>query len=227
MARTMIALTCLCLSLFLIDARIAFAATEIYFARHAQTMGNLTHHHSSSNDRTLSPKGRTQVQQLTRQLAMLNIDVIVVSPKIRVLKTILPYLRKQRKQAEIWPELAECCWQKHRQSSAGKPERGSNIDLDRTMQPYFIFPKAEDRLRYRTNGYGEGMTQTFMASDRVRKRFAYSNQRILIVGHYHAGARLLEILLGQEPIGRYKIGNTQIIHLHERNDGTFILASGL
>lgn len=221
------ALAWLCLSIWLIDATPSFAATEIYFVRHAQTMGNLTHHHSSANDRTLSPEGLKQVQQLTRQLDMLHFDAIVVSPKVRALKTILPYLRKHQIKAEIWPELAECCWQKQRRSSAGRPARGEKINLDRNMQPWFMFARAEDRLYFQTNGYAEGITQTFIAADRIRNRFSGSGKRILIVGHYHAGSRLIEILLGKEPAGRYKIGNTRIMHLHERSDRTFTLTTGL
>jgi len=202
-----------------------YAATDIYFARHAETMGNLTHHHSHKNDRTLSPKGLRQVKALTRKLDLLSFDYIVVSPKYRVLKTILPYLKKHRTTAEIWPELAECCWQKNRDLSAGMPERGSKIRLDPAMKPYFTFAKADDHFTFHTRGYGQGMLQTFLAGEKIKKRFAGSGKRILVVGHYHAGSRLIEILQNIEPVGRYKISNTQLLHLRENNDGTFSLLS--
>lgn len=202
-----------------------YAATDIYFARHAQTMGNLTHRHTHKNDRTLSPKGLRQVKALTRKLDILSFDYIIVSPKYRVLKTILPYLKKHRLTAEIWPELAECCWQKKRQLSAGMPGRGSQIRLEPAMKPYFTFAKTEDHFTFQTRSYGQGMLQTFVAAEKIKKRFAGSGKRILVVGHYHAGSRLIEILQNIEPVGRYRISNTQLLHLRENSDGTFSLLS--
>jgi len=203
----------------------SYAATDIYFVRHAETMGNLTHHHSRENDRTLSPTGIRQVENLTRALDQLQFDYIIVSPKYRVLKTILPYLKKHRLVAEIWPELAECCWQKQRTLSSGSLRRGSRISLESAMKPYFTFARADDHYKYKTRGYGQGMVQISMATDRIKQRFAGSDKRILIVGHYHAGSRIIEMLQGLEPVGRYKIANTQIIHLQEGKTGTFFLTS--
>jgi broad specificity phosphatase PhoE len=202
-----------------------YAATDIYFVRHAETMGNLTHRHNQKNDRTLSPKGLRQVKALTRKLDILNFDYIVVSPKYRALKTILPYLKKHRRVAEVWPELAECCWQKQRELSAGMPRRGSQIRLETAMKPYFTFARPEDRFNFHTRSYGQGILQTFMAAEKIKKRFAGSGKRILVVGHYHAGSRLIEILQGNDPVGRYKISNTQLLHLRENINGTFALLS--
>jgi len=206
-------------------APVSYAASDIYFVRHAETMGNLTHQHSKQNDRTLSPEGRRQVQALTRILDHLRIDHIIVSPKHRALKTILPYLKKHHRVAEIWPELAECCWQKQRELSTDIPARGSPVRLDAAMTPYFSFATADDRFTFQTRGYGQGIVQTFLATEKIKQRFAGSQQRILVVGHYHAGSRLIEILQGQDPIGRYKIANTQLLHLRETGHGTFTLLS--
>ncbi len=203
------------------------AATDIYVVRHAETMGNMTHHHSRENDRTLSPEGNRQVAQLTRKLDRFRFDAIIVSPKYRALKTILPYLKKHRMTAEIWPELAECCWQKQRALSAGMPVRGAQIRLDPAMRPYFTFARADDRFSYHTRGYGQGILQTRMAAERIRTRFAGSGKRILVVGHYHAGSRLIEILQGDKPTGRYNIANTQLLHLREYSRGNFSLLSHL
>jgi len=224
--RNVPALICCCLLLglsMICDMPPLYAATDIYFVRHAETMGNLTHHHSHKNDRTLSPAGNRQVKKLTRKLNSLHFDYIVVSPKARALKTILPYLKKHRMVAEIWPELAECCWQKQRELSAGKPERGARIRLESSMNPYFTFARENDRFSYYTRGYGQGMLQTFMATEKLKQRFAGSGKRILVVGHYHAGSRLIEILQNIDPIGRYKISNTQLLHLRENSNGTFSL----
>ncbi|EAU54995.1 histidine phosphatase family protein [Mariprofundus ferrooxydans] len=216
----------LLLSSLLLSAPMAAQATEteIYFVRHAETMGNITHSHSKKDDQTLSPEGKRQVAELTRRLGQLKIDYIIVSPKLRALKTILPYLKKHRVTAEIWPELAECCWQKDRsQTSAFDLQRGGKIELPADMQHWFSFADNDSHYSYYTRNYSEGILQTLMAADRLKKRFGQSGKTILVVGHYHAGSRLLEILQGMEPIGRYKLANTSISHLVENPNGTFNL----
>jgi len=218
------------LALLLPSILISFAQTaaadqtEIYFVRHAETMGNITHSHSKQDDQTLSPEGKSQVDELTRSLEQLKFDYIIVSPKYRALKTIQPYLKKHRLTAEIWPELAECCWQKdHRQTSAFDLRRSEKIELTRELEPWFSFADGDSHYSYDTRNYSEGILQTLMAADRLKRRFGRSDKIILVVGHYHAGSRLLEILQGMEPIGRYKLDNTSISHLVEKPNGNFEL----
>lgn len=213
------------LALFLAATVQAVAAeTEIYFVRHAETMGNITQSHQKKDDQTLSPNGIRQVEALTSKLNKLHFDAIVVSPKVRVLKTILPYLKAHKMKAEIWPELAECCWQKEgRDDSAFDLLRGETITLDKEMQPWFTFSDAASHNSYDSRSYADGMLQTFLAVDRLQKRFAHSGKTILVVGHYHAGSRLMEILQGVEPNGRYNLPNTSISHLVEKPDGSFQL----
>jgi len=198
--------------------------TEIYFVRHAETMGNLTHSHAKADDQTLSPDGKKEVEALTLTLDRLDFDYIIVSPKLRALKTILPYLKKHRVTAEIWPELAECCWQKdRRQTSAFDLRRGEKIELTHELARWFSFADSDSHYNYDTRNYSEGILQTMMAADRLKKRFGQSNKTILVIGHYHAGSRLLEILQGMEPIGRYRLSNTSISHLTEQPNGAFEL----
>ncbi len=91
------------------------------------------------------------------------------------------------------------------------------------MKKYFTIPDKASSYHLDSKNYSQGMMQTFMATQRIRKRFAGSGKRILIVAHYHIGSRILEILQGIEPRGRYQLANTQISHLRENSDGTFRL----
>ncbi len=203
-----------------ISAAQSQAAVNLFYVRHAESLGNVTHVHSSYNDNTLSDKGNQQAAALTRKLDAYQFDHIIVSPKHRALKTIMPYLKKYGLVAEIWPELDECCWQKSRQSSsASRPGRGDRISLDAYMKAYFIFPHSE--YEYKTRNYGDGIFQLLKATDLIKRRFAGSGENILIVGHYHAGSRIFELLQGLEPVGRYKLKNARINHLQETGDGNF------
>jgi len=69
------------------------------------------------------------------------------------------------------------------------------------------------------------LLQTFKAIQLIRKRFAGSGKRVLVVAHYHIGSRLIEILQGIEPDGRYKLSNAKISYLVEKDDGSYRLVS--
>ena len=217
----------LCCSLFLTVApAYAAPATEIYFVRHGETVGNATHNHNHESDRTFSAKGGKQVAELSYKLDQLSFDHIIVSPKYRTLNTIFPYLKRHDLKAEVWPELEECCWQyKTSRLSSFKLNRGNEIQIESKMKPYFIFYDSDARRRYVAKNYGDGLLQTFKAIQLIRKRFEGSGKRILIVSHYHIGSRLIEVLQGIEPDGRYKLSNAKISHLIEKDDGTFRLVS--
>jgi len=215
----------LCCTFFVaIASAYALPATEIYFVRHGETVGNATHQHTHENDRTFSDKGERQVTELTKKLDGLNFDHIIVSPKYRTLNTIFPYLKKHALKAEIWPELQECCWQsKTSRLSSFNLQRGQTIRLESSMERYFMFPDDNARRRFAVKNYGDGLLQMFKAIQLIRKRFAGSGKRILIVSHYHIGSRLIETLQSLEPEGRYKLSNAKISHLIEKDDGTYRL----
>ena len=202
--------------------------TEIYFVRHAETMSNFTGKYSLKHDRILSPHGKKQVQQLSQQLQQFDIDLIIVSPQPRALKTILPFLKKQRRTAEIWPSLDECCWQKKTPIyQFSQPQFGSEIELPTAIQAYFTFPDEHARFTLYSQTYNEGITQVQMAVDQLLRRFGNSGKHILVIGEYHAGTRFIEILQGLKPEGWYKLQNAMIIRLKENKHGHFILNSNI
>ena len=47
-----------------------------------------------------------------------SFDRIITSPLQRALQTIAPYLAATQQRAEIWPEIAEACWQDEREALA-------------------------------------------------------------------------------------------------------------
>jgi len=203
-----------------------FSPLNIYLVRHGQTVGNATGNHSAENDRTFSKKGLQQVAELTKRLTPMRFDHILVSPKERAMKTILPYLKAPHLKAEIWPELAECCWQKRVDARTSfNVNRGQAITLDSSMAPYFIFADKASKQEYLPSGYSDGMLMIFKSSDKIVRNYHGSGKNILVVGHYHAGGRLIELLQGLEPEGRYQLSNAKMAHLRENSNGTFRLIS--
>ena len=200
-----------------------FSPLNIYFVRHGETLGNVTHKHTRFNDRTFSDKGAQQVEALTAKLGEIQFDHILVSPVYRAMNTVFPYLKKHNLKAEIWPELAECCWQKERGSKASHIGRGNRIEVESDMQPYFIFADKSDSHKFKARDYSDGILMVSTAFERVIKNYSGSGKTILMVGHYHSGGRLIELLQRFYPEGNHKLSNGKITQLQEREDGNFNL----
>ena len=199
---------------------------ELYVVRHAETEGNRTHIHTRENDRTFSATGLNQVKILTDRLGDFRFDAVIVSPKYRAMNTIFPYLKRNNLVAEIWPELEECCWQKEgRDEVSAGLERGKKIDIPPEMRPYFRLRDENSGYKYKARNYADGILQMQMASDMIRQRFSQSGKTVLLVGHYHAGGRIMEILQGLKPEGQLSLENTKISRLVEMPDGRFQILS--
>lgn len=69
--------------------------------------------------------------------------------------------------------------------------------------------------------YAEGLNRCESLCQFLKKRHGGTDDTILLVGHYHAGSRIVEILLGQRPEGMIKHGNCQISKLIELENGQF------
>ncbi len=83
----------------------------ILIIRHGQSLGNANGDYSVKMSDSLSDRGWEQAEALAKRLQDREIASVIVSPLQRAMETAMPYLRRSGKTAEIWPELAECCWQ--------------------------------------------------------------------------------------------------------------------
>lgn len=197
---------------------------DLYILRHAETLANVTDVYTRENMAAFSEKGQRQVDQLLEKLKAYRFDYILVSPIHRAHYTILPYLEKGGMTAEIWPELAECCWQKDQDLLASASlSMGMTIPLDESLGKYFKFRDKVSMRYYNQKNYAEGVALQKKAAEMLVARFGHSRESVLIVGHYHAGGRLIKILLGLPPVGRFNLKNAALTHLRQRKDGSFQL----
>ena len=200
--------------------------TNIVFVRHAQTIANVTHEYSTYTESTFSDAGKKQAEALAGKLQGVDFDAIFVSPTWRTQNTILPYLKTQPgRVAEIWPELTECCWQEH----TDKP----TVAIDDLPLTESITLEDEDHFAFRDNNstldynwpdknYADGMLQVRKAYQMITGRVAAGDKTILIVCHHLAGARLLDLLQGNEPTGETYVENAEPWLLQMRPDGVFV-----
>ena len=80
---------------------------QLIFVRHGESVGNVGGELDSSHSSELTPTGCAQAQALVDRLLPMDFDWIVVSPLDRAMGTVLPYLERTGRTAEIWPELSE------------------------------------------------------------------------------------------------------------------------
>lgn len=197
---------------------------DVYVLRHAETLANVIEVYDDENVTIFSEKGQQQVAQLPGKLNAYHFDYIIVSPMHRAHYTILPYLEKIGMTAEIWPELDECCWQKDQSvpPSASLTE-DRTISLDASEGKYFRFRDDSSMRVYNQKNYADGIMLQKKVVRMLVERFGHSGKSVLIVGHHNAGGRLIEILLGLPPEGRFDLKNAAIAHLQQREDGFFHL----
>ncbi len=206
----------------------ASEAVELYFIRHAETEKNAK---ISDNENAFSPTGLRQIDNqeppgLTQRLLAYNIDFdwILVSPKWRTQQTILPYLRRTGKKAIIWPELEECCWQEDQDAGVSSPEvRYASGKIKLEDVNHFSYREDGAARGWNNTTFGDGIRQLETGVDLLHTVFAHSGQKILLVGHYHAGGRILQRLMGI-PIRNtitLTLSNAKMQHISQQSENDF------
>lgn len=211
---------------------------KIYYLRHAQSGHNVLKYWEEipkdrrpsyvGNSDTFSDLGWAQAGMVPDKLKGLHFDYIAVSPKWRTRNTILPYLKKESKKGEIWPELTEVSPEIDRGSFKvefkGELFRGKELELPEDEKGFFIVG-PEDRLTYKRpkneeERKVEALELAKRTIERLRKQFGGTSKSILLVGHENSGTNLLRVLTGdyKRDIG---IDNTGLWLAEEQPDGTF------
>ena len=199
---------------------------DIYFVRHAETLANASGVNNSGNSNMISEQGDEQVSALTAKLKALHFDAILVSSAPRAIYTILPYLKETGQKGEIWPEIAECCWQKERGNiTSGQLITSSTVQLSGEQEAYLTFRDVNSKHNYGNNSYADGVAQVRRAEELLKQQYFGSGKTILIVAHYHSGQVLLADLLGKTRDEMPNLENAKLAHLQQGEDGHFTLLS--
>lgn len=202
----------------------AAAGLEIYFVRHAETMANLSGNYDTTSSNTFSADGLQQIASLTGWLQQMEFDALLVSSVPRALDTLLPYLQQSGRKGEIWPELAECCWQRERDNPAGgRLTLAEPITLSKQQAEYFAFRDEEAMRDYGNDSYADGVAHVRKGVVLLKQRYINSGKRILIVAHYHSGQVLLAELLQLPREEVPKLRNGKVTRLRQEADGHFTL----
>ena len=189
-------------------------------------MGNMTGDYSTQAHDQLSPDGWKQARRLAERLTVESrLDAIYVSPLRRAIETVLPFIEKNGLTAEVWPELAEACWQSERRVPPHRTVLPRPVVIPDDLEDYFSVRCGQAFLPYKDEVYQEGVARISWVREELLRRHGGREESILAVGHAHAGSRLIDMLLGLAPAGwvRFDHANTGLTLLDQRGNGSFIL----
>ena len=220
------------------------AGLKIYYIRHGEGGHNVVSEWKSvprnkwpayvGSADMFTPKGEQQVARATARLATMQFDFIAASPTWRTRQTVLPFLQKTDRQAEIWPELEEFNDVPVPVGSAAAlpaPSRGlftgAPVVIPDGESDFFTLRQGAER-RFKLGGSNlQIFVDTQAALDQaialIRSRFAGSDKSILLVGHGNSGRRLLSTLLGNRMPPNVVLQNTAIWMVEEQPDHSFAL----
>ena len=168
---------------------------HLLLVRHAESMGNATGDYSVATHDSLSPRGREQAQELAAHLRTQAIDAVLVSPLSRARQTILPYLEATGRTAEVWPELAEGCWQEPSADVADAWPRAP-MSLPPGQRRFLAFRAGEAVRPAGTETFAQGLFRVRAALALLMSRFAAPPVTVLVLTHGHFLREFLRLALG-------------------------------
>lgn len=208
---------------------------KIWMVRHADTEKDI----DGNYIRSFTPTGLAQVTALPAKLAALGVsfDYVIVSPAWRTMNTIKPWLVSNNLVAEIWPEIYETSYDDANTDTQPRVEGGIVLTLDdqknfKVRDPSWgsLSTSIPVQARPYASSPEAGKVVCVAASDLFRQRWNGKGKNILMVGHYHTGSRIIELLQGgtadtydpNAPL--YPVGNTEISSLYQNcSTGYYIL----
>ena len=199
---------------------------HIYFVRHAQSMGNMGGEYDMSFAGKLSDDGYRQAEHLAGRLENYQFDDIFVSPLERTVLTILPFLKKTGRIAEIWPGLVESRGNKKVYVDPPPHIRhGDPVELSEEARPCFKMRKDDDgtHLPPADETYWEGQRRAVRAGARILGLYDGTEKSVLVIGHACSGSRLLETLMKIPMDGRFSHRNTGISYIKQKENGDFVM----
>jgi len=199
---------------------------NVTILRHGQTVGNATGDYSTTANDVLSDYGYEQAERLVGGLVGYQFDVIYCSPLERAMKTIAPYLRENGRSAELWPELAEACWQAdHSTPIPSRTHSPRPITIEKDLEEMFTLLDGNAVLPFDDEVFQEGFARIDRAHERLLARHKDTTDRVLVVCHWYTASRLIESFLAmpRTDYDRFNHDNTAVSCLDQLLNSAFRL----
>lgn len=174
---------------------------NLLIVRHAESKGNASGNYSVATHDSLSAQGEKQASFLAACLGARRFDKILVSPLQRALETVSPYLVATSQRAEIWPEMAEACWQEHREAPS-ECWKAQPASLPAAVAHLFDYWNDQAVMPALPESFGEGLRRVHVTRDRLQEMAAASDCSVLMITHGHFINELLNLILDiRNPVG--------------------------
>jgi len=167
---------------------------KLLIVRHAESEGNASGNYSVRSHDSLSRKGKAQAASIVRLLRTYDFDEILVSPLQRALETIAPYLEATGRRAEIWPEIAEACWQEQVEAP-GESWETQPVSVPDEIARFFSFRDGKAVKPAAPGSFAEGLRRAYITMGRIQEMTAEPDRSILMVTHGHFIRELLNLIL--------------------------------
>jgi broad specificity phosphatase PhoE len=179
---------------------------KLLVVRHGQSRGNATADYSTAQHDSLSPRGQEQAQALAVHLEPYTFDRLVVSPLQRALETMAPSLRSRGGKAEVWPELAEACWQETREG-ASHSWGTEPASIPEHLDGLFEFRNGRYVKPSEHESYGQGLRRVHDAVALLRQMADSTARSVLMVTHGYVIREMFNIILAPDTRQDYSHDN--------------------
>jgi len=193
------------------------APPSLVLVRHGQSFGNLTGDYSTSQHDNLTDTGWAQARRVATFWRQ-PFDHVVVSPLSRTRQTALPTLQRFGQKAQLWPDLAECCWQEPRHLPPSDPELPLVPAPLRDEEVPWFHVEGEVGTPAEHERWQDGLRRMKRAQARLDS-LVREGRSVLVFSHGYAISKLVILLTGEGSVDEvYDLDNTSVTHLVPHED---------
>ena len=183
---------------------------ELYIIRHAESENNARPQEERTDDPTLSTLGYRQAEYLVNRIRHMRPTRILVSPFLRTLETIAPYMRETGQSAEAWIDLHE---QGGVQAGAGNADYEGRPGMKRS-EIEGGFPGVRLGDEFDEEGwwkcrpwedYESAQVRAEGVARKIHDDFGHTGERVVLITHGAFMRFLVGVILGTPGMGHDRI----------------------
>ncbi len=183
---------------------------ELYVIRHAESENNARPQEERTDDPTLSALGYRQAEYLVNRIRHMRPTRIFVSPFLRTLETIAPYIRETGQSVEAWIDLHE---QGGVQAGAGNGDYEGRPGMKRSeIEQGFPGVRLGDEFdeagwwKCRPwEDYESAQARAERVARRIHDDFGHTGERVVLISHGAFMRFLVGVILGTPGMGHDRI----------------------
>jgi broad specificity phosphatase PhoE len=203
---------------------------KLFFVRHAESVANAKLKDIHGKGDQLSPRGQVQANDLSVELAKHTYDQIYVSPSLRTIQTVAPYLRSAGRKATVLPICAETPGPSLVKiveavfGSRSKKSKSKSVEILPEHAELLVPHPRFTEPPVRHESLKDGLKRTDLLAQYLIETYGKSSASVLLVSHGQMGRQLIA-LLSRSPVPHpdnaqlWKLSGTECPFVLERING--------